>query len=123
MAEKESNDTESKETENAEVKSEAPRPEKKFEGRGKEDDNTIFVGNKPVMSYVLATVMQFNNKAQEVKIKARGRTISKAVDVAEIVKNRFVDGSKVSDIKISTERLSGERGETNVSTIEIVMNV
>jgi len=47
-------------------------------------DNTVFVGNKPVMNYVLAVVTQFNNGAQEVAIKARGKAISRAVDTAEI---------------------------------------
>jgi len=52
------------------------------------DDNIIYVGNKPVMNYVLAVVTQFNNGADEVLIKARGRAISRAVDVAEISRNR-----------------------------------
>ncbi len=54
------------------------------------DDNIIYVGNKPVMNYVLAVVTQFNNGANEVLIKARGRAISRAVDVAEIARNRFL---------------------------------
>lgn len=85
------------------------------------NDNTVFIGGKPVMSYVLAVVTQFNNQSPEVKIKARGRAISKAVDVAEIVKNRFVKGSAITGIDIGTERLTGENGEVNVSTIEIIV--
>ena len=54
-------------------------------------DNTVFVGNKPVMNYVLAVVTQFNNGAEEVAIKARGKAISRAVDTAEIALNRFLD--------------------------------
>ncbi|MDD3071472.1 MAG: DNA-binding protein Alba, partial [Methanoculleus horonobensis] len=53
-------------------------------------DNTVFVGNKPVMNYVLAVVTQFNNGAEEVAIKARGKAISRAVDTAEIALNRFL---------------------------------
>ena len=87
----------------------------------KKNDNTVFVGSKPVMNYVLAVVMQFNKKAPVVLIKARGRTISKAVDVAEIVRNRFIMTSDVENIKISTEKVQGESGETNVSAIEIAM--
>jgi len=90
--------------------------------RRSDNDNTVYIGNKAVMNYVLAVVTQFNNGANEVKIKARGRTISKAVDVAEIVHNRFVQNSSVGEIQIGTERLTGEQGETNVSTIEIGMN-
>jgi len=90
--------------------------------RARSDENTVYIGSKAVMNYVLAVVTQINSGAAEVKIKARGRTISKAVDVAEIVRNRFVQGSSVEGILIGTERLTGEQGETNVSTIEISMN-
>jgi len=85
------------------------------------DDNIIYVGNKPVMNYVLAVVTQFNNGADEVLIKARGRAISRAVDVAEISRNRFLTEASVKDIAISTESLSTETGETNVSAIEITV--
>jgi DNA-binding protein len=85
------------------------------------DDNIIYVGNKPVMNYVLAVVTQFNNGADEVLIKARGRAISRAVDVAEISRNRFLSEVNIKDIAISTESLSTETGETNVSAIEITV--
>jgi DNA-binding protein len=85
------------------------------------DDNIIYVGNKPVMNYVLAVVTQFNNGADEVLINARGRAISRAVDVAEISRNRFLSEVSVKDIAISTESLSTETGETNVSAIEITV--
>ncbi|MGA3359193.1 MAG: DNA-binding protein Alba [Halobacteriota archaeon] len=85
------------------------------------DDNIIYVGNKPVMNYVLAVVTQFNNGADEVLIKARGRAISRAVDVAEISRKRFLSEVDVKDIAISTESLSTETGETNVSAIEITV--
>lgn len=88
----------------------------------KDSDNTVYIGSKAVMNYVLAVVTQFNSGAGEVKIKARGRTISKAVDVAEIVRNRFVQSASLEGIEIGTERLTGDHGETNVSTIEIAMN-
>jgi len=73
------------------------------------------------MNYVLAVVTQFNNGADEVLIKARGRAISRAVDVAEIARNRFLTEASVKDIAISTESLSTETGETNVSAIEITV--
>jgi DNA-binding protein len=84
------------------------------------DENTIYVGSKPPMSYVLAVVTQFNGGSDEVVIKARGRAISRAVDTAEITRNRFVTNAKIKDIKISTESMSNEEGRTsNVSSIEI----
>ena len=84
------------------------------------DENVIYVGSKPPMSYVLAVVTQFNGGSDEVVIKARGRAISRAVDTAEITRNKFVTNAKIKDIKISTESMSNEEGRTsNVSSIEI----
>jgi DNA-binding protein len=87
------------------------------------EDDVVFVGNKPVMNYVLAVVTQFNSGAKEVRIMARGRAISRAVDVAEVAKNKFLgaQGVAVKDIKTSTEVLNTDRGETNVSAIEIIL--
>jgi archaea-specific DNA-binding protein len=84
------------------------------------DGNTVYVGKKSTMGYVLAVVTQFNNGAEEVCVKARGKLISRAVDVAEIVRHRFMPNSKVKDILISTEELMSEDGSKNkVSSIEI----
>jgi archaea-specific DNA-binding protein len=84
-------------------------------------ENTVFVGNKPVMNYVLAVVTQFNNGAEEVAIKARGKAISRAVDTAEISLNRFLDGVVKKEIIISTEIIDTDTGKTNVSSIEIIL--
>ena len=84
-------------------------------------ENTVFVGNKPVMNYVLAVVTQFNNGAEEVAIKARGKAISRAVDTAEISLNRFLVGVTKKDIIISTEVIDTDSGKTNVSSIEIIL--
>lgn len=84
------------------------------------DDNTVFVGKKGTMGYVLAVVTQFNNGAEEVVVKARGKLISRAVDVVEIVRHRFMPEAKVEDIHISTEELTSEDGsKSKVSSIEI----
>jgi DNA-binding protein len=84
------------------------------------DENTIYVGSKPPMSYVLAVVTQFNGGSDEVVIKARGRAISRAVDTAEITRNRFVTNAKIKDIKIGTEAITNEEGiSSNVSSIDI----
>jgi DNA-binding protein len=84
------------------------------------NENVIYVGNKPPMSYVLAVVTQFNSGSDEVVIKARGRAISRAVDTAEIARNKFVQNAKVKEIKIGTESITNEEGRnSNVSSIEI----
>ncbi|MDY6965998.1 MAG: DNA-binding protein Alba [Halobacteriota archaeon] len=88
------------------------------------EDNVIYIGNKAVMNYVLAVVTQFNDgKSEEVAIKARGRAISRAVDTAEVVRNKFLPDVNIKEIKIGTEELKGERGDMiNVSSIEIFLN-
>jgi len=86
------------------------------------EENVIFIGNKPPMSYVLAIVTQFNSGSNEVIIKARGRAISRAVDAAEISRNRFVQEAKIKEISIGTETITNEEGRTsNVSSIEITL--
>lgn len=83
------------------------------------EENTIFIGNKPVMNYVLAVVTQFNDY-DTVNLRARGKAISRAVDTAEIVRNSFVQDAIVKDIHISTEEVENYNNEkTNVSIIEI----
>jgi DNA-binding protein len=94
-------------------------PESKTE---RSEDNVIFVGKKPSMAYVLGVITQFNNGKKEVQIKARGRAISRAVDVAEIVTRRFVTDAKVKDIQIGTEEKELEdKTKINVSTITITL--
>ena len=85
------------------------------------DENVIYVGHKPPMSYVLAVITQFNeNGSNGVILKARGRAISTAVDTAEIVRNRFMKDVEVQEIKIGTESVTNIEGrDSNVSSIEI----
>jgi DNA-binding protein len=84
------------------------------------EENTVYIGNKPLMNYVLAVVTQMNSGTSEVMLKARGRSISRAVDVAEVVRNKFILEAEVEKIEISTEELAGREGSnTNVSAIEI----
>ena len=82
--------------------------------------NVIYIGQKPLMSYSLAALLLFNAGHDEVIIKARGRTISKAVDIAEIIRRRlFADQVNIKETRIGTEILGED--ERNVSTIEIVI--
>jgi DNA-binding protein len=87
-----------------------------------ERSNTVFIGRKPVLNYVLACMTLFKSGNEDVIIKARGRSISRAVDVVEVLKSRFMPNAKVTDIKIGTENLENEdRGPSNVSTIDITV--
>ena len=88
------------------------------------DDNSIFIGGKPFMNYVTGVVMQFTTKnAPEVIIKARGKFISRAVDVAEVTSKRFLTGQiAIKDIKIDSEEFQNKEGrDVRVSIIEITL--
>jgi DNA-binding protein len=87
-------------------------------------DNSIFVGGKPFMNYVTGVVMQFTTKgADEVIIKARGKFISRAVDVAEVATKRFLEGQiAIKDIRIDSEGFQNKEGkDVRVSIIEITL--
>jgi DNA-binding protein len=115
----------------AEQKPQAPKqePKKQEERQARQPkkksraaDNVVLVGKKPTMSYVLAAVTQFSDGIDNVHIKARGRSISRAVDVAEVVKNRFVQGVN-TQVNIGTDEITDENGNRlNVSTIDIALN-
>ena len=88
------------------------------------DDNSIFIGNKPFMNYVTGVVMQFTTKnAGSVIVKARGKFISRAVDVSEVAAKRFLQGAvDVKDIKVDSEEFQNNEGkQVRVSTIEITL--
>lgn len=88
------------------------------------DDNSIFVGAKPFMNYVTGVVMQFTTKGADiVTVKARGKFISRAVDVAEVAAKRFLEGSvETKNIAINSEEFTNKEGrQIRVSTIEIAL--
>ena len=88
-------------------------------------DNTIFIGIKPFMNYVTGVVMQFKNKGQdEVIVSARGKFISKAVDVVEVSRRTFLkeENIKVKEIKIASEQFENKEGKRiYVSSIDIIL--
>ena len=89
------------------------------------NDNSVFIGSKPFMNYVTGVVMQFTAKnADDVIIKARGKFISRAVDVAEVTAKRFMENSiAVKGIKIDSEGFKSDEGrDIRVSTIEITLS-
>lgn len=93
--------------------------EKKENSKKQEVNNMVFVGKKGAMAYVLAVITQFGEGTKEVTIKARGKSISRAVDVAEIVRNKSED-VKIASIDISTEEVETEDGRPlKISAIAI----
>jgi DNA-binding protein len=88
------------------------------------DSNSVLVGAKPVMNYVLACITLFHGGAKEVSVKARGRSISRAIDVVEVVRRRFLPEVKIKNVGIGTDQLAPrEEGSSvsNASTIEITL--
>jgi len=84
-------------------------------------DNIVYIGRKPAMSYVMAVLATFNNQ-DTVEIKARGRSITTAVDVAEITRNRYIEGLAKPKITIDTEKLSDGDATRNVSCMTILLS-
>jgi DNA-binding protein Alba len=86
------------------------------------ESNAVLIGKKPTMNYVLACITLFHSGAKEVSVKARGKAISRAIDVVEVLRRRFLPDVKVAEIGIGTDQIPPqEEGNTltNVSTIEI----
>ena len=95
------------------------------EQKKKKNNNVVFIGAKPFMNYVTSVVMQFTLKqSKEVAIKARGKFINRAVDVAEVIRKKFLKDKNIDlkDINIDSEELENKEGKKiNVSTIEIIL--
>jgi DNA-binding protein Alba len=86
--------------------------------------NVVLIGKKPIMNYVLACITFFHGGAKEVNIKARGKAISRAIDVAEVVRRKFLPNVKIKTIAIGTDQVQPHDEGTqlsNVSTIEITL--
>ena len=86
-------------------------------------NNEIFIGKKPLMTYVTATLVQLANEPMVI-IKARGKSITRAVDVAQIIVKRMNTlGYKIGPVKIGSELVQSQDGKTrNVSTIEVYIS-
>jgi DNA-binding protein len=106
-------------TEKVAVKKVAEEPKKAVEKK----PEVIFIGNKPPMSYVMAVITAMSSGTiNEIMLKARGKAITTAVDVAEITTNRFLKDLAVTAIGIGTEEMPPREGDNRsrmVSTMEI----
>jgi DNA-binding protein len=122
MSENEQNRDEESEVESKEAAKEKKVESRKTSSKASKEQNVVYVGNKPPMNYVMAVITAFNmSNGEEVTLKARGRAISTAVDVAEITRNRFFKDAEVYAISIGTEEITPKEGGNprNVSTMEI----
>ena len=90
------------------------------------NDNVIFIGSKPFMNYVTSVLMQFTTKNQEeIIVKARGKWISRAVDVVEVVRKKFLKDNnlKITNVLIDSSEIENTEGKKmSVSSIEITLS-
>lgn len=86
-------------------------------------ESSILIGSKPFINYVTGIIMQFNKGIGKTTIKARGKFISKCVDVAEIARKKFPEEKvSVQNVSIGSEKFENKEGKmVNVSTIEIIL--
>ena len=87
-----------------------------------DEQNLVRVGRKPIMNYVTACVTLFNSGNEEVMVRARGRTIEKAIDIVQMLKRGFLKNLTIQSIDVGSEnvkRVDGTRG--NISIIEITL--
>ncbi|MFT4250622.1 MAG: DNA/RNA-binding protein AlbA [Candidatus Woesearchaeota archaeon] len=88
------------------------------------EDNCIYVGEKPFMNYVAAIIMQFTTQEQPtVRIKARGKHISRAVDVSEVAIKDFLEGeANIQEMTSTSEQVRNREGkQVRVSTVDITL--
>lgn len=88
---------------------------------GGKAENNVFIGDKPFMSYIMAVVLKINQNP-EVIIKARGRWISRAIDVVEVVRNDFVKEAKLKNIDIGSDEFNDDGKKSRISTIELTLS-
>ena len=123
MTEEKTSKAATEKAEEATPKPVAEEPEKTTKKSLEKRPEVILIGNKPPMSYVMAVITALSSGAiTEITLKARGRAITTAVDVAEITSNRFIKDLRVTSIGIGTVELPAREGGDrvrNVSTIEI----
>ena len=85
-------------------------------------ERVVYVGNKPLNKYILACLTLFHEGNKEIKVKARGRNISKAVEVVERLRNYFMREVKVYKVEVGSEVLPTKTGSLRrVSTISITL--
>ena len=84
--------------------------------------NQVLIGKKPLMNYVVACLTLLNQGVNELVLRARGKAISRAVDVAEMLRRVFSKNLKIKSINIGSEEINRENGEkTSVSIMEITL--
>jgi DNA-binding protein len=88
-----------------------------------QENDTVLVGKKPPMNYVIACLTLFDSGMSPIKIKARGLAISRAIDAIELLRRAFIKDLKINRISTDTLMFTKRSGiESNISTIEIILS-
>ncbi len=89
---------------------------------GEDEPNIVRVGKKPIMNYVVACMTLLNTGVSEVMVRARGQSITKAVETVEMLRRAFLKNIRVHSVDIGTEDVKREDGSTaSLSMIEIIL--
>lgn len=84
-------------------------------------DNIVRIGKKPPMNYISACVTLFNTGKDQIVVRARGRAITKAVDVVEMLRRSFIKKLKVKSINVDSDELMISGKNVTISIIEIFL--
>ena len=89
---------------------------------GGEEPNIVRIGKKPIMNYVVACMTLLNNGVSDVMVRARGQSITKAVETVEMLRRAFLRNIKIYSVDIGTEEVKREDGSiASLSMIEIIL--
>jgi DNA-binding protein len=86
------------------------------------EPNIVRIGKKPVMNYVVACMTLLNSGVSEVMVRARGQSITKAVETVDLLRRAFLKNIQVQSVDIGTEQVQRQDGSTaSLSMIEIIL--
>jgi DNA-binding protein Alba len=96
--------------------------EEVFEETDEEEPNIVRIGKKPIMNYVVACMTLLNSGDSEVMVRARGQSITKAVETVDLLRRAFLKHIRVHSVDIGTEQVQRQDGSTaSLSMIEIIL--
>lgn len=86
------------------------------------EPNIVRIGKKPLMNYVVACMTLLNSGVPEVMVRARGQSITKAVETVDLLRRAFLKNIRVQSVDIGTEQVQRQDGSiASLSMIEIML--
>src|SRR5213593_2086551 len=93
-----------------------------FEDGVEEEPNVVRIGKKPIMNYVVACMTLLNTGVSDVMVRGRGQSITKAVEVVDMLRRALMKNIRIHSVDIGTEEVKREDGSTtSLSMIEIIV--